>query len=52
VPEFKDAPKVVNDASDLIVKVFGPVGANAREGWEWHRRQPAPVEIEVVFEIS
>jgi hypothetical protein len=31
VPEFKDAPKVVNDASDLIVKVFGPVGANARE---------------------
>ena len=29
-PDFDDAPKVVNGASDLMVKVFGPVGAHAR----------------------
>jgi enamine deaminase RidA (YjgF/YER057c/UK114 family) len=53
VAEFNDAPKVVNGASDLMVKVFGSVGAHARAA-VGVASLPAgvPVEIEAVFEIS
>jgi enamine deaminase RidA (YjgF/YER057c/UK114 family) len=37
VPEFNDAPKVVNGASDLMVKVFGSSGTHARRPWKLHR---------------
>ena len=52
VPTFNDAPKVVNGASDLMVKVFGPMGAHARAA-VGVASLPAgvPVEIEAVFEI-
>jgi enamine deaminase RidA (YjgF/YER057c/UK114 family) len=52
VPEFNDAPKVVNGASDLMAKVFGPAGAHARAA-VGVASLPAgvPVEIEAVFEI-
>jgi enamine deaminase RidA (YjgF/YER057c/UK114 family) len=53
VPEFNDAPKVVNGASDLMVKVFGPAGAHAREAvGVASLAAGVPVEIEAVFEIS
>jgi enamine deaminase RidA (YjgF/YER057c/UK114 family) len=53
VPEFTDAPKVVNGASDLMAKVFGPAGAHARAA-VGVASLPAgvPVEIEAVFEIK
>jgi enamine deaminase RidA (YjgF/YER057c/UK114 family) len=53
VPEFNDAPKVVNGASDLMAKVFGPTGAHARAA-VGVASLPAgvPVEIEAVFEIA
>lgn len=52
-PDFDDAPKVVNGASDLMVKVFGPVGAHARAA-VGVASLPAgvPVEIEAIFEVS
>lgn len=52
VPEFNDAPKVVNGASDLMANVFGPTGAHSRAA-VGVASLPAgvPVEIEAVFEI-
>jgi enamine deaminase RidA (YjgF/YER057c/UK114 family) len=53
VPEFNDAPKVVNGASDLMIKVFGSAGAHAREAvGVASLAAGVPVEIEAVFEIS
>jgi enamine deaminase RidA (YjgF/YER057c/UK114 family) len=53
VPEFNDAPKVLNGASDLMIKVFGPAGAHAREAvGVASLAAGVPVEIEAVFEIS
>ncbi len=51
-PEFNDAPKVVNGASDLMVKLFGPAGAHARAA-VGVASLPAgvAVEIEAMFEI-
>lgn len=53
VPEFNDAPKVVNGASDLMAKLFGPAGAHARAA-VGVASLPAgvPVEIEAMFEIK
>jgi len=53
VPEFNDAPKVVNGASDLMVKVSGPTGTHARAAVGL-ASLPAgvAVEIEAVFEVS
>lgn len=51
-PDFKDQPKVVNGASDLMVAVFGEAGRHARAAVG----APAlplgvAVEIEGIFEI-
>ncbi len=53
MPEFNDAPKAVNGASDLMVKVFGPSGTHARAA-VGVASLPAgvPVEIEATFEVS
>lgn len=52
VPDFPDAPKVVNGASDLLVKVLGPAGTHARAA-VGVASLPAnvAVEIEAVFEV-
>ena len=52
-PDFADAPKVVNGASDLMVKLFGPSGAHARAA-VGVASLPAnvAVEIEAMFEIA
>ena len=53
MPEFADAPKVVNGASDLMVKVFGAAGTHARAA-VGVASLPAnvAVEIEAVFEVN
>lgn len=53
VPDFVDAPKVVNGASDLMVKLFGPAGTHARAA-VGVASLPADVavEIEASFEIK
>lgn len=53
VPDFNDAPKVVNGASDLMAKVFGPAGTHARAA-VGVASLPAgvAVEIEATFEIK
>lgn len=52
-PDFNDAPKVVNGASDLMVKLFGAAGTHARAA-VGVASLPAgvSVEIEAVFEVS
>lgn len=53
-PEFKDAPKCVNGASDLMVEVFGKaIGAHARVA-VGVASLPAGVAVEVdgMFEIA
>jgi enamine deaminase RidA (YjgF/YER057c/UK114 family) len=52
MPDFNDAPKVVNGASDLMVKLFGPAGTHARAA-VGVASLPAgvAVEIEAMFEI-
>ena len=52
VPDFNDAPKVVNGASDLMAKVFGPAGAHARAAvGVASLPSGVPVEIEASIEI-
>ncbi len=52
VPEFVDAPKVVNGASDIIVKVFGASGAHARAAVGVASLPAgAAVEVEATFEV-
>lgn len=53
VPEFTDAPKVVNGASDLMVKLFGTAGTHARAA-VGVASLPADVavEVEATFEVS
>lgn len=53
VPDFKDQPKVVNGASDLIIDVFGERGKHARTA-VGVAALPADsaVEVEAVFQLS
>jgi enamine deaminase RidA (YjgF/YER057c/UK114 family) len=52
-PEFKDQPKVVNGASDLMIEVFGERGKHARTA-VGVAALPADsaVEVEAVFQVS
>lgn len=52
-PEFTDAPKCVNGASDLMVAVFGEAGRHARAAVGVASLPAgAPVEVDGVFEIA
>ena len=51
-PSFVDAPKVVNGASDLMVKLFGTAGAHARAAIGVASLPlDVTVEVEATFEI-
>lgn len=53
VPDYPDAPKVVNGASDLLVKVLGPAGTHARAAvGVASLPMNVAVEIEAVFEVA
>ncbi len=51
--DFKDQPKVMNGASDLLVEVFGEAGRHARSavGMQALPNQ-IPVEIEMILEVE
>jgi enamine deaminase RidA (YjgF/YER057c/UK114 family) len=51
--DFKDQPKVINGASDLLVEVFGEAGRHARSavGMQALPNQ-IPVEIEMIIEVE
>ncbi len=52
-PGFKDAPKVLNGASDLLVEVFGPErGRHARAAlYQNELTFDAPIEIEMTVQV-
>lgn len=53
VPEFRDAPKVANGASDLLVALFGDAGKHARAAVGVASLPGgAAVEVEAVFELK
>ena len=50
---FKDHPKVVNGASDLLQEVFGEVGIHARSAIGCSSLPlGAPVEVEMILEVE
>ncbi len=51
--DFKDQPKVINGASDLLVEIFGEEGLHARSavGMQSLPSQ-IPVEIEMILEVE
>jgi len=51
--DFKDHPKVINGASDLLVEIFGEAGRHARSavGMQALPNQ-FPVEIEMILEVE
>ena len=52
-PGFRDQPKVVNGASDLLGEAFGPAGAHARSAVGVAELPlGAPVEVEVVVAVK
>ena len=52
-PDFADHPKVINGASDLLVKVFGDQGRHARSAVGMAGLPNGiPVEIEMIVEVS
>jgi enamine deaminase RidA (YjgF/YER057c/UK114 family) len=52
VPEFGDHPKVINGASDLLVKIFGDAGRHARSAVGMGSLPfGVAVEVEAVFEL-
>lgn len=51
--DFKDQPKVINGASDLLVEIFGDVGKHARSAVGMQALpNNIPVEIEMVLEVD
>jgi enamine deaminase RidA (YjgF/YER057c/UK114 family) len=51
--DFKDQPKVINGASDLLVEVFGDAGRHARSAVGMQSLPNGiPVEIEMILEVS
>ena len=51
-PDFTDQPAVINGASDLLIEVFGDLGAHARSAVGVAALpMDAPVEVELVVEI-
>jgi enamine deaminase RidA (YjgF/YER057c/UK114 family) len=52
IDEFKDQPKVINPASELLVKVFGEKGKHARAAVSVNSLPlGVAVEIEAIFEL-
>jgi len=52
-PEFKEQPKVINGASDLLVDIFGENGKHARSAVGLGALPFAiPVEIEMIVEVE
>jgi len=52
-PDFKDQPKVINGASDLLVELFGEKGRHARSAVGLNALPGnVPVEIEMIAEIE
>ena len=51
--DFKEQPKVINGASDLLVEIFGEAGRHARSavGMQALPNQ-IPVEIEMILEVE
>jgi enamine deaminase RidA (YjgF/YER057c/UK114 family) len=51
--DFKDQPKVMNGASDLLVEIFGEAGRHARSAVGMQSLPNGiPVEIEMILEVS
>ena len=51
--DFKDQPKVINGASDLLVEVFGEAGRHARSAVGMQSLPNGiPVEIEMIMEVG
>lgn len=51
--DFKDQPKVINGASDLLVEIFGDVGKHARSAVGMQALpNNIPVEIEMILEVE
>ena len=51
--DFKDQPKVINGASDLLVEIFGEAGKHARSAVGMQSLPNGiPVEIEMILEIG
>ncbi len=52
-PGFRDQPKVINGASELLGEAFGPVGAHARSAVGVAELPlGAPVEVEMVVAVK
>jgi enamine deaminase RidA (YjgF/YER057c/UK114 family) len=53
VPEYVDAPKCINGASELMVKVFGDAGTHARAAVGVASLPlNVPVEVDAIFEVT
>jgi enamine deaminase RidA (YjgF/YER057c/UK114 family) len=51
--DFRDQPKVINGASDLLVEIFGDAGKHARSAVGMQALPNGiPVEIEMILEIE
>ncbi|HSR11297.1 MAG TPA: RidA family protein [Thermodesulfobacteriota bacterium] len=51
--DFKDQPKVINGASDLLVELFGDAGKHARSAVGMQSLPNGiPVEIEMILEVA
>ncbi len=51
--DFKDQPKVINGASDLLVEIFGDIGKHARSAVGMQALpNNIPVEIEMILEVD
>jgi enamine deaminase RidA (YjgF/YER057c/UK114 family) len=51
--DFKDQPKVMNGASDLLVEVFGEAGRHARSAVGMQSLPNGiPIEIEMILEVG
>jgi enamine deaminase RidA (YjgF/YER057c/UK114 family) len=51
--DFRDPPKVINGASDLLVEVFGEAGKHARSASGMQSLPNGiPVEIEMILEVA
>ena len=51
--EFTEHPKVINGASDLLVKLYGEAGRHARSAVGMQSLpMNIPVEIEIIFEVD
>ncbi|MDZ5454359.1 RidA family protein [Labrys sp. ZIDIC5] len=52
-PDFKEHPKVINGASDLMVEVFGEAGRHARAAVGCYSLpRNVPVEVDAIFEVA